>query len=46
MHIANEYKHLVNHLIYPAPDPKYPFLGVFISQEWSKARGKLDPMQS
>ncbi len=28
MYIADEYKHLVNHLIYPVPNPKYPFLGV------------------
>jgi L-2-hydroxyglutarate oxidase len=32
MHIAEEYKHLVNHLIYPVPDPKYPFLGVHFTR--------------
>jgi L-2-hydroxyglutarate oxidase len=32
MHIAQEYKHIVNHLIYPVPDPKYPFLGVHFTR--------------
>jgi L-2-hydroxyglutarate oxidase len=32
MHIADEYKNLVNHLIYPVPDPKYPFLGVHFTR--------------
>lgn len=32
MHIADEYKHLVNHLIYPVPDPNYPFLGVHFTR--------------
>jgi L-2-hydroxyglutarate oxidase len=32
MQIADEYKHLVNHLIYPVPDPKYPFLGVHFTR--------------
>lgn len=32
MHIADRYKHLVNHLIYPVPDPKYPFLGVHFTR--------------
>lgn len=32
MHIADEYKHLVNHLIYPVPDPKFPFLGVHFTR--------------
>jgi L-2-hydroxyglutarate oxidase len=32
MHIADEYKHLVNHLVYPVPDPKYPFLGVHFTR--------------
>ncbi len=32
MHIADEYKHLVNHLIYPVPDPKYSFLGVHFTR--------------
>jgi L-2-hydroxyglutarate oxidase len=32
MHIKEEYKHLVNHLVYPVPDPKYPFLGVHFTR--------------
>ena len=32
MQIADEYKHLVNHLVYPVPDPKYPFLGVHFTR--------------
>ncbi len=32
MQLANQYKHLVNHLIYPVPDPKYPFLGVHFTR--------------
>jgi L-2-hydroxyglutarate oxidase len=32
MHIKDEYKHMVNHLIYPVPDPKYPFLGVHFTR--------------
>ncbi len=28
MSIKKEYHNIVNHLIYPVPDPKYPFLGV------------------
>jgi L-2-hydroxyglutarate oxidase len=32
MHIADEYKHLINHLVYPVPDPKYPFLGVHFTR--------------
>jgi L-2-hydroxyglutarate oxidase len=32
MHIADEYKHVVNHLIYPVPDPQYPFLGVHFTR--------------
>jgi len=32
MNIKNDYKHLVNHLIYPVPDPKYPFLGVHFTR--------------
>jgi L-2-hydroxyglutarate oxidase len=30
--IADDYKHLVNHLIYPVPDPKYPFLGIHFTR--------------
>lgn len=32
MHIADEYKNMVNHLIYPVPDPQYPFLGVHFTR--------------
>jgi len=32
MHIADEYKDIINHLIYPVPDPKYPFLGVHFTR--------------
>jgi len=32
MHIRDEYKHIVNHLIYPVPDPNYPFLGVHFTR--------------
>lgn len=32
MNIKNDYKHLVNHLIYPVPDPKYPFLGLHFTR--------------
>ena len=32
MHIADKFKHFVNHLIYPVPDPKYPFLGVHFTR--------------
>lgn len=32
MHILNDYKHIVNHLIYPVPDPNYPFLGVHFTR--------------
>lgn len=32
MHISDDYKNLVNHLIYPVPDPKYPFLGVHFTR--------------
>lgn len=32
MQLANQYKYLVNHLIYPVPDPKYPFLGVHFTR--------------
>jgi L-2-hydroxyglutarate oxidase len=33
-----EYNHLVNHLIYPAPDPEYPFLGVHFTRLINGAR--------
>jgi L-2-hydroxyglutarate oxidase len=32
MHISDKYKSLVNHLIYPVPDPQYPFLGVHFTR--------------
>ena len=32
MHVLEKYKHVVNHLIYPVPDPKYPFLGVHFTR--------------
>jgi L-2-hydroxyglutarate oxidase len=32
MHIKDEYKHMVSHLINPAIDPKYPFLGVHFTR--------------
>jgi (S)-2-hydroxyglutarate dehydrogenase len=32
MQIADEYKHIINHLIYPVPDPMYPFLGVHFTR--------------
>jgi L-2-hydroxyglutarate oxidase len=38
MHIAEEYKHLVNHLIYPVPDSKYPFLGVHFTRMVNSGR--------
>jgi L-2-hydroxyglutarate oxidase len=38
LHIADEYKHLVNHLIYPVPDPQYPFLGVHFTKMINGAR--------
>ena len=30
--LAPEYKHIVNHLIYPIPDPDLPFLGVHLTR--------------
>jgi L-2-hydroxyglutarate oxidase len=38
MNIKNDYKHLVNHLIYPVPDPKYPFLGLHFTRLTNGAR--------
>lgn len=32
MNILERYKHIVNHLVYPVPDPKYPFLGVHFTR--------------
>lgn len=33
-----EYNHMVNHLIYPVPDPEYPFLGVHFTRLINGAR--------
>jgi L-2-hydroxyglutarate oxidase len=33
-----EFNHLVNHLIYPVPDPEYPFLGVHFTRLVNGAR--------
>ena len=38
MQIKEEYKHMVNHLIYPVPDPNYPFLGVHFTRMTNGAR--------
>jgi L-2-hydroxyglutarate oxidase len=32
MQIAADYKQLFNHLVYPVPDPNYPFLGVHFTR--------------
>lgn len=32
MQIKDKYKDIVNHLIYPVPDPNYPFLGVHFTR--------------
>lgn len=32
MHISEKYEQIVNHLIYPVPDPNYPFLGVHFTR--------------
>jgi len=31
-HLKQEKRHLVNHLIYPVPNPKFPFLGVHMTR--------------
>lgn len=36
--LKKEYNHLVNHLIYPVPDPEYPFLGVHFTRLINGAR--------
>lgn len=36
--LKQEYNHLVNHLIYPVPDPEYPFLGVHFTRLINGAR--------
>ncbi len=38
MKIKSEYKDLVNHLIYPVPNPKYPFLGVHFTRMINESR--------
>ncbi|WP_118952443.1 L-2-hydroxyglutarate oxidase [Taibaiella helva] len=38
MMLKPEAKHLVNHLVYPVPDPEYPFLGVHFTRMISGAR--------
>jgi L-2-hydroxyglutarate oxidase len=38
MQIKEEFKHMVNHLIYPVPDPQYPFLGVHFTRMTNGAR--------
>ena len=32
MSFKDKYKHMVNHLVYPVPDPKFPFLGVHFTR--------------
>ena len=32
MNIKKEYTSLINHLVYPVPDPKFPFLGVHFTR--------------
>lgn len=32
MNIKEDYKDLINHLVYPVPDPNYPFLGVHFTR--------------
>ncbi len=32
MKLKPDYEHLVNHLVYPVPNPKYPFLGVHFTR--------------
>ena len=38
MHIGENYKDIVNHLIYPVPDPLYPFLGVHFTRMTNGSR--------
>jgi L-2-hydroxyglutarate oxidase len=38
MQIKEEFKYMVNHLIYPVPDPQYPFLGVHFTRMTNGAR--------
>ncbi len=30
--VAAEYRHLINNLVYPVPDPRFPFLGVHLTR--------------
>ncbi len=32
MYIREDYRHIFNHLIYPVPDPSFPFLGVHFTR--------------
>jgi L-2-hydroxyglutarate oxidase len=32
MMLTDDSKHLINHLVYPVPDPEYPFLGVHFTR--------------
>ncbi len=32
MHVKKEYMDIVNHLVYPVPDPKFPFLGIHFTR--------------
>lgn len=38
MHVADQYKEIVNNLIYPVPDPNFPFLGVHFTRMVNGAR--------
>lgn len=38
MNIKDEYKKIVNHLVYPVPNPKFPFLGVHFTRLVNGAR--------
>lgn len=36
--MKEDYKHIVNHLIYPVPDPQYLFLGVHFTRMTNGSR--------
>jgi len=38
MQIKDKYRDIVNHLIYPVPDPNYPFLGVHFTRMTNESR--------
>lgn len=38
MHIDEKYKEIVSHLVYPVPDPMYPFLGVHFTRMTNGSR--------